>query len=251
MTDEPLTYDLALLEASLAKWRNSPALRALYGDIFREICGRLRPGATLELGSGIGVIKEFLPGVVTSDIAKTRFVDRAVSAYAIGAEGGPWHNLVAFDVLHHLREPFRFFASAATALAPEGRLVLVEPAGTPLGRWFYRLFHHEPCRPDDVNPPFAFASDDGGGFANMGMGQALFHRHRAATGRRLAALGLRIALVRYRDVLGYPATGGFSRRSLLPAGPVRALLAAEGALPQPVLRLLGLRMLVVLDKARG
>ena len=57
--------------------------------------------------------------------------------------------------------------------------------------------------------------------------------------------------MRYRDVLAYPATGGFSRRSLLPAGLVRALLAAEGALPQPVLRRLGLRMLVVIEKPRA
>jgi SAM-dependent methyltransferase len=241
------TYDLRLLERSLAKWRRSPALRSVYGDIFGEVRGRLRPGPTLEIGSGIGLAKEFLPELTTSDVRKTAHVERAASAYELAGENGRWANVIAMDVLHHLREPLRFLAEAAGALRPGGRLVLVEPAATPWGRVFYRLAHHEPCLPAELAPPFDFSAG-AGEFANMGMGWSLFVEHRAAVEPLLAARGLRIDEVRMRDFFAYPLTGGFSKPALLPAAALRALLAMERRLPQAVMRKIGLRMLVGLTR---
>lgn len=243
---EPITYDLTLLEQSLAKWHRSPALRTVYADLFAAMRRVMVPGRTLEIGSGIGVARDFLPNLVTSDIVATKFVDRAVSAYAIPPEG--WSNLVAFDVLHHLQEPLRFFASAAAALAPGGRIVLIEPAGTPGARCFYRLCHVEPCRPDLIEPPFNFAADADGSFANMGMAHALFDRHRPAVVATLRGLGLKLVSVTHRDLLAYPATGGFSRPALLPAAVLRTLLALERRLPQALLRRVALREMVVLER---
>lgn len=246
MSSAPQTYDLSLLDRSAAKWKASPALRAVYADIFAEMRGHLAPGRGLEIGSGIGMARDYFPGLVTSDVVPTRFVDRGVSAYAIPQEG--WGNVIAFDMLHHLQEPLRFLASAAAALAPGGRIILAEPAGTWWGRRFYGWFHHEPCRPDDVQPPFRFAADADGGFANMGMAHALFGRERGKVLTGLRAHGLGLVDVRYRDLLAYPATGGFSRSALLPAAVLRGVLAGERLLPQVLLRFLALRMIVVLEK---
>ena len=130
-----------------------------------------------------------------------------------------------------------------------GRLILIEPAATVMGRAFYRLFHQEPCRPDRLGDPYRFeADDDEGNFANMGMGWALFQRDRAAVGERLEQMGLKVQLVGYRDVFAYPATGGLSHRQYLPTGVLRALLRVERALPQWLLRRIGLRMIVVLER---
>jgi len=247
MSEPLLTYDLALLDQSLAKWRSSPALRAVYGDIYQEMGRALAPGRILEIGSGIGVARDYFPGLVTSDVVATPFVDRAVSAYEIPDEG--WGNIIAMDVLHHLPEPMRFFASAARALGPGGRIVLAEPAGTAWGCNFYRWFHHEPCLPHEVKPPFQFTPAAGGEFANMGMAQALFSRGAPSlVAAELAKSGLSVVRVRYRDLFAYPATGGFSHSSLLPAGGLRALLAVERPLPQALLRFLALRMIVVIEK---
>lgn len=241
------TYDLGHLAPSLAKWRRSPALRAVYADIFAAMGAACVPGPTLELGSGIGIAREFFPDWVTSDVVATPHAPRAVSAYEIPAEN--WANVAAFDVFHHLREPLRFLGSAAAALRPGGRIVLAEPAGTPGGRLFYRLVHPEPCRPGDVVPPYVFAAQADGLFANMGMAHALFGWQPPAFQAELDRLGLRVVSVRYRDVLAYPATGGFSQPALLPAAVLRALLRLESWLPQAILRLVALRMVVVLEKA--
>ncbi len=243
----PITYDLTLLEQSQRKWRQSPALRAVYADIFANMRQVLAPGRTLEIGSGIGLAHDYIPELVTSDVVATPFVDRAVSAYEIPSEA--WGNIIAFDVLHHLQEPLRFFASAAAALGEGGCIVLAEPAGTPWGRLFYRMFHHEPCLPDRVQPPFVFPAEADGSFANMGMAQALFTVHRPVVAARLRELGLTIVSVKYRDLLAYPATGGFSHPAFLPAAMLRGLLEIERCLPQLVLRAIALRMLVVLQKS--
>ncbi len=243
------TYDLSLLNRSLEKWRNSAALRAVYASIFGEMRAHLVGGSILEIGSGIGMAHAYFPELVTSDIVATEFVDRAISAYAIPAER--WNNIIAIDMLHHLQEPLRFLESAAKALVPGGRIVLAEPAGTWWGCHFYRWFHHEPCRSNEVQPPFSFKTDPDGGFANMGIGFALFNREREAMVATLKQYQLDLISVRYRDLLAYPATGGFSRSALLPASILRALLAVEQILPQFVMRHLGLRMIVVLEKRRA
>lgn len=246
-----VTYDLDLLRQSQQTWQQSAAVRAFYATLYRDILARLAPGPTLELGSGIGVFKEFLPDAITSDVAATPYVDLAVNAYNIARDTGrdDWGNLVALDVLHHLQRPLAFMESAAAALRPGGRILLIEPAATPWGILLYRLCHHEPIAPRRLRPPFNFPPDDKqGNFANMGMSVALFEHHRAEVGRAVADCSLRLVEHRYRDLITYFSTGGFSRPALLPVALIKALLRMESTLPQPFLRVCGLRSLTVIEK---
>jgi hypothetical protein len=48
--------------------------------------------------------------------------------------------------------------------------------------------------------------------------------------------------------LSYPVTGGFSRPPLLPVGLWRALLAVEDRLPAAAYRLIGFRLLAVIER---
>lgn len=249
--DSSLTYDLSLLEASAAKWKGSAALRCVYKDIFSDVAFLLREAPTLELGSGIGIIKDFFPHIVTSDVSATRFVDTSVSAYDIAKpDGSAWRNIVAFDVFHHLRQPLKFLASASAAISTGGHIILIEPAGTAWGRFFYRLFHHEPCLPAKVLPPFDFTGEAAGEFSNMGMAYAFFSGKRQEIDSNLATLGLEIERVRYRDILAYPATGGFSKPAILPKMILQIVLAIERCFPQAFLKVVSLRMIVILRKTR-
>lgn len=243
------TYDLGLLERSRSKWARSPGVRAFYGEVFTSMMGATVPGDTLELGSGIGGIKDFYPEVCTSDVEKTPYVDLALSCYAIEESGREWDNLIALDVLHHLTRPLAFLESAASVLRPSGRIVLVEPAATAMGLIFYRLFHHEPIAPGRLNPPFEFDADtDEGEFANMGMAVALFGIHRATTMGILGEAGIELRIVQFRDLVAYPLTGGFSRPQLLPTGLLRVLFKLEKMAPQFLLKRLGIRIMIVFGK---
>lgn len=244
------TYDLSLLEQSAKKWKRSSGLRLVYGDFFQEIGKRLAPGPSLELGSGIGIIKEFLPEITTSDLIKTDYVDLACSAYDIPRpESGYWGNIVAIDVLHHLCRPMDFFSSASQVLSPGSRIILIEPAATPFGHLFYGLFHTEPMKPSALSPPFVFEpAEDTGEFANMGMGVALFEHHRNSLLEHLNPEGLKVMDIAYRDFLAYPLTGGYSQKQMAPRWLLSALMECERLIPQALSRLLGLRMMLVLQK---
>lgn len=247
---EEVTYDLDLLSDSQAAWDRSEGLRFVYERIYRGIRAHCTDGATLEIGSGIGVGKAFFENLVTSDVVKTPYVDRAISAYEIEPDaGGAWANIFAIDVLHHLTQPLRFFKSAAAVLKPGGRIILVEPAATFGGRIFYSLFHHEPIQPQLIVPSFKFDVNGAGGeFANMGMGVGLFRDHRQMLDEHLAMMGLRCIEVKFRDVFAYPLTGGYSKPQLLPTIALRGLLELEKYLPQFVYRWFGLRMMITLEK---
>jgi hypothetical protein len=59
--------------------------------LYEKWCGHikkaLRPGKTLELGGGSGVLKEFLPPVITTDIVFAPWLDAVIDAHAL-----PFHH---------------------------------------------------------------------------------------------------------------------------------------------------------------
>ncbi len=242
------TYDLSLLEGSSEKWKRSKALQTYYKSLFKDLLEKRIHGSTLEIGSGCSFIKSVDPEVITSDLRQTPYSNHTVDAYAIEKLRKSWANIIAIDVLHHLETPMRFFNSVAKNLMTGGRLILCEPAATPWGNVFYRLFHEEPCNAETLAPPFESKSDSHGFFANMGAGWALFKIHRSYSNGELDRIGLNIKSVTYRDLFAYPLTGGFSKPSMVPAFLVNPILAAEAMLPQKILKIIGLRMVIVIEK---
>ena len=77
--------------------------------------------------------------------------------------------------------------------------------------------------------------------------RTLLHPHLPAG--RLESLGLRLVELKFRDVLAYPLTGGYSGPQMAPAFLLKGLLVLEKQLPQWLLKLLALRMVIVLERS--
>lgn len=243
------TYDLTLLDQSLQKWESSAALREYYESLYRDILTFCPPGGEwLEVGSGIGVAKSCIPQLTTSDLVMTPYVEMAQDCYDLD-DDKKWNAIIGVDVFHHLRFPLRFLEATASSLADGGRIILMEPAATASGRLLYGLCHHEPVMLNRVKPPFRFdRADDEEEFSNMAMAQGIFRVHREETDAELSRLGLAVEHLSYRDVAAYFFTGGFSRPALLPRHLIKTMLKLERMIPQLVLRSIGLRILIVLEK---
>jgi len=241
---------LARFEALRQAWQSNEPLRELYRRWYARIREALPAhdlGSWIELGSGPGFAREFIPELELSDIVKAPWHDRCVSADSLPFGDASLGALVLFDVLHHLAAPARFFGEAARVLRPGGRIVLCEPYISPLSFVVYRLFHEEPV--DMRAQPLAeHGALDKDPFASNQAIPTLLCRK--AGQRELAGSFPGLKIVRFERLAGlsYPATGGCSRPPLLPVGLWRVLLALEDRLPAAAYRLIGFRLLAVIER---
>jgi hypothetical protein len=153
------------------------------------------------------------------------------------------------DVLHHLERPIDFLREASRILKVGGHLAMIEPAMTPLARRFYDRFHEEPV--DTSVDPFAMVATDPDRDpfdANQAVPSLLFSTSQARKRVEGAIPSLFVRSVDWLSLIAYPMSGGFQEWSLIPAGLVGLTLAFERKIPLPIRKVLGFRMMVVLER---
>jgi SAM-dependent methyltransferase len=226
-------------------WRNKPVLRKAYAALYLLIRAQLSeaPGLTVELGSGIGAVKEFLPDCITTDIFPNPWLDRVENAYGLSFAEASVSNLILFDVFHHLRWPGCAMKEFARVVPPRGRVILMEPGFGLLGRFVYGNFHHEPLgfgaaiswdRPADSGESY---------YAAQANAWRLFRLGEAAG--RLP--NWKTIMVRSLGAISYIASGGFSRPSLYPSV-FFPMIAVFDRIADLLPALFATRLLVVLEK---
>ena len=144
---ELLSQHLSEIEANMAAWSRKPLLRKVYSYLYMKVMKKLNnadSGVTVELGSGIGNLKNYVPTAFTSDIFHHDWIDISCSAYDLPFRDESVTNLVLFDVFHHLEHPLAFMKEAERVLIKNGRIVLADPYMSLLTLPIYGLFHHEP-----------------------------------------------------------------------------------------------------------
>ncbi len=230
-------------------WEKKRAIRILYRDYHQQLLGSCPEGAILDIGGGTAHIKESRPDVVSADILSFPGIDVVADAHRLPFPNGYFAGVVMLDVLHHLERPIEFLKEASRVLKPGGRLAMIEPAMTTVARVFYDRFHAEPV---DVNAdPFAPVeiNPDRDPFdANQAIPSLLFATAPARRRVEQTIPSLRVRSVEWHSLFAYPMSGGFQDWSLIPAALVNPMLALERAVPAPVRKHLGFRMMVVLER---
>jgi SAM-dependent methyltransferase len=229
-------------------WQKKTVLQEAYAVLYSLICPQLSSveGSTVELGSGIGALKEFLPNCITTDIFPNPWLDRTENAYRLSFANASISNLILFDVFHHLQWPGSALKEFARVVRPRGRVILMEPGFGLLGKFVYSHFHHEPLgfgQPISWDRSAADGDSAGSYYAAQANAWRLFRLGECAG--RLP--GWKTILVKPLAALSYVASGGFSRRSLYPSFLfpfVRGLDRIADFLPS----LFATRLLVVLER---
>lgn len=230
-------------------WGGKPLIREIYRSFYGEIASRLRRdlgGATVELGSGMGNIKEVIPDCVTTDLFSNPWIDRRENAYRLSFGRGTVANLILCDVWHHLAHPGTALAEFARVLEPGGRLILFEPGMGLLGRLIYGFFHHEPLglgRPFAWEAPPGFDPEAAPYFAAQGSATRFF-LNRERTDYEAT---WRVVEIRRLAALSYAAAGGFTRLRFYPAAALPAMRALDRLLDL-LPGLTSTRLLVVLER---
>jgi len=228
--------------------RGNPLLQARYVFVYeffrfldRELAALNRPA--LEIGSGAGFLKSYIPDVITSDVVAGEGIDRVEDACALSFADASLRAVYALGVLHHIPEPEKFLHEVERVLVPGGRCVLDEPSSTALGYFMNRHFHHEPT--DKHAREWGIVGDGRLTGANMALPYIIFRRDR----KRFEELfpRLKIRRILYHDFLRYALSGGLSFRPFVPRGLFGAVNGLE-KLAAPLMRWLGQEMIVVLEK---
>ena len=221
---EPLPvsqHDLEI-QANRLAWQRKPILRSVYRGFHELIASRLDrtvPGQVVELGSGMGSIKDVIADCVTTDLFPNPWLDCQENAYRLS------------------------FADAAVS-----NLILFDPAMSWTGRVIYGLFHHEPIGmrlPITWEAPAGFKPEDSDYFAAQGAATRIFWQREAP--ERLADWTL--VEVTPIPAFEYFATGGFSGPQIGGPGIFRVWRRLDRALSRWP-NLFAARLLVVLKRTQ-
>ncbi len=144
------------------------------------------------------------------DILPAAWLDSVCDAHSLPFADACFDNIVMFDVLHHLQRPALFFAEASRVLRPGGRVVMLEPAITPISHVFYAKFHPEPV--DMTEDPLSEGSIDPDRDpydSNQGIPSLLFGNaaRRSVFESRFPEFS--IMTTQHLALFAYPLSGGF------------------------------------------
>lgn len=236
------------IEQNLQAWQRKPVLQRAYRDFHRRIASHVDPsvpGKIVELGSGIGNIREVVPNCVRTDLFANPWIDQVENAYALTFADGEVSHLILFDVFHHLEHPQTALAEFRRVLAPRGRVIIFDPYVSLTGRIVYGPLHHEPIGFDRAiagKAPAAFDPHAHHYYAAQGNATRVFWKGEAAE----MLDGWDVISRQRLGAWAYALTGGYSKPQMYPTA-LYPLMRGVDAVAELLPQLMALRALVVLS----
>jgi SAM-dependent methyltransferase len=231
------------------RWNKKPVLRAIYREFHTAIAAQLsglENPLVVDLGSGIGNIKDVIPNCLRTDLFPNPWIDQVENAYALSFADGTVSDLVLFDVFHHLRYPGTALREFERVLRPGGRVLIFDPFMSLLGLIVYGLLHQEPIGWRDYIDWFApkgWSAQNSDYYAAQGNTTRIFFGRlppellkawKVVTRQRFAAFS-------------HIASGGYSGPQLYPESAYPFMRSVDRFLDQ-IPPLFATRTLVVLEK---
>ena len=248
----PLTRGMDLDDPKTTSLRKhiileKPLLKGIYEDWYKTICHHLPAidGPVLEIGSGAGFLKSYIPDLITSDIMPIAGNDISCSALQLPFEDKCLRAIVLINVLHHMHDPIRFFDDAERCVKKGGSIIMVEPWVSFWSRMIYKNLHHEPFDPASISWTLPVSGPLSGG--NDALPWIIFHRDRDRFNKET---NWQIRLIEETLPFRYLLSGGVSMRNLIPAWANRPLTFLEKSMSPWVLKKTAMFAIIVLMPCR-
>ncbi len=216
----PLTRDLNIDSAQTTELRRKiisakPFLKSIYVDWYKLLANHVpeSPEPALELGSGAGFFKGYVPRLITSEVLRCSEIDVVLDGQMLPFADSSLRAIVMTDVLHHISDCKAFFREAERCLTCRGRLVMLEPWVTWWSRFVYTFLHHEPFHPDSQDWGFPAGGALSG--ANGAIPWIVFDRDRKSFEEEFGHLT--VTKVMPMMPFRYLVSGGISMRAMMPS----------------------------------
>lgn len=206
-------------------------LRKFYQECYFLIAESLPDhinGPVLELGSGAGWMKEFIPDLITSEIINIQNVDLILDGTNLPFSANTLKGIVMIDVLHHIPDAASFFSHAAACIKPGGVIIMLEPWLTSWSRFVYRHLHHEPFEPEAQD----WKLSTGGPLskANSALPWIIFERDRKKFKKDFSQF--QVKEIKPNFPFCYMLSGGVSLKSMIPGYMYTAVRKIENLAPR-------------------
>ena len=230
-------------------WNSKPLLRPIYQDFYRLVSSQLsglKDPKIVELGSGMGHIREVIPNCICTELFPYPWIDQIENAYRLSFENESVSDLILTDVFHHLKYPGTALNEFHRVVRKGGRVIMLEPCTSALGLLVYGKFHVEPIAVKNKIEWFApreWTPDSMDYYAAQGNATRIFvgnRRHYDLT------LWKQVRTIR-KSALAYVASGGYSGPQLYPLGMYPMIKSLEKIL-NLFPALFATRLLVILEK---
>jgi SAM-dependent methyltransferase len=238
-----------LINKNSQYWQQKPLLQKLYADFYRIIAqnlSNLSNAKIVELGSGLGNIREVIPNCLRTDLFPNPWIDQIENAYKLSFSDESVSDLILTDVFHHLKYPGTALKEFARVLRKGGRVIMLEPCISALGLLVYGVPHDEPVAimkkiewdaPEDWSPEKIDYYAAQGNATRIFVGSSF--RPKLVGWRRIETMRL--------SAIAYAASGGFSKPQLYPTSMLPLMKKLEKLLDLfPTL--FATRLLVILEK---
>ena len=183
----------------------------LYGRLGDVVKSRQDHGAIIEIGSGPGLVKLFVKGVITTDIDAAVSPDLCVDAAYLPFPDGSITGILMKDSLHHLPDVERFLNEAQRVLIDDGIIAIIDPYWGFLARFVYKYLHQE--KYDASFPTWSFDSSSPWD-SNQALSFLILRRDRDKLDRQWPIFEVE----EHCPLLGpsFLLSGGVSRRTFIP-----------------------------------
>ncbi len=190
-------------------------LRRIYQLWYLDLAASLPEnvtGSVLELGSGAGFLKKYIPDLISSEILEVPNVDIVLDGHYLPFADASLRAIVMLDVFHHLPRVKFFLKEAARCIKPGGVIVMIEPWCTKWSRFVYAHLHHEPFFPEAKS--WHFPAGGPLSSANSALPWIVFKRDRVIFQNEFPYW--QVLEIEVHTPFAYLLSGGLSMRSFVP-----------------------------------
>lgn len=237
------------IHKNIQSWHQKPLLQKLYADFYSLIAKNLSnlPDAKIvELGSGLGNIRNVIPNCLRTDLFPNPWIDQIENAYKLSFADESISDLILTDVFHHLKYPGTALQEFARVLRKGGRVIMLEPYMSALGLLVYGIPHDEPIaiiNKIEWEAPEGWSPENIDYYAAQGNATRIFvgntFRSKLIDWHKIKTMRL--------SATAYVASGGFSKPQLYPTSMFPLIKKLEKVFDLfPTL--FATRLLVILEK---
>lgn len=193
--------------------QNKKWLNLVYKDFYTALRKLAKKRGTLvELGSGGGFIKEFIPKIITSDVIAGPGIDLVFSAQKMPFKSRSVSTFILLNTFHHLKRPQESLREMRRCLKIGGKIVMIEPFNSFLSRFVYKSFHYEPF---DIDADWEIPGKGRITDSNNALAWIVFIRDRNKFNRLFP--NLKINLLNPHTPFKYLISGGLTKPQILPS----------------------------------